>query len=255
MKKQISFLILGLFITLSCGKIAGVDEFDQLRKHADDSSLTEEQKTNMQYNASILAYQELIKDDSAFIDIEEDLIDFYYDVLVTVMTSDVGKAYSITSNIRAFNHVNLTGLLARPVSGAPFIQAWQDSIVQTGIVGIDSLLSERGFELYRISSGNNSPQYYTFTNSTPTNTPRVGELLEETGHFEWAGTNALIGDGSKLLSEKITNQRESMLKVSYILGSGDCPAGCINHHWYVFHVYEDGQVQFINEFDGPRPGY
>ena len=247
-------LISGILLSLSCGQIAGVDEFDQLRRHADDSSLTDEQKERMQHNASVLAYKELIQEDSTFIDIDEDLIDFYYDVLVTVMTSDAGKEYDIISDIRVFHYVNLKGLLVQPFEDAPFYDAWRDSLFETGIPGIDSLIMDRSFELNSILYIGDYPGFFSFNSQTPTNTPRIGELLEETGFVISAGTNGFGGDGSRLIVEKVTDQRERMLKISYIEGSSDCRAGCINHYWYVFHVYEDGTVQFIDEFEGPRPG-
>jgi len=36
-------------------------------------------------------------------------------------------------------------------------------------------------------------------------------------------------------------------EISLTLGWGDCPAGCINHHTWVFDVAEDGTVQPVSE--------
>jgi hypothetical protein len=36
-------------------------------------------------------------------------------------------------------------------------------------------------------------------------------------------------------------------EISLTLGWGDCPAGCIDHHTWVFDVAEDGTVQLVSE--------
>jgi hypothetical protein len=43
-------------------------------------------------------------------------------------------------------------------------------------------------------------------------------------------------------------------QVTIMLGWGDCPAGCINHHTWQFHVDPDGTISLISEHgDEPPP--
>ena len=42
-------------------------------------------------------------------------------------------------------------------------------------------------------------------------------------------------------------------QISLTIGWGDCPAGCISRHTWVFHVGADGQVTLISETGEPVP--
>lgn len=40
-------------------------------------------------------------------------------------------------------------------------------------------------------------------------------------------------------------------RISLTVGWGDCPAGCINHHTWVFRVSADGEVALLEELGDP----
>ncbi len=248
--KYLSILSLFLlFAVTSCSSITGTGEFNQLRSKADDSSLSADQRDLLLSNATLLAYQEQLKDDSTFIDLSDELINFYYDVLVTVATSEDGSEYEVTSTLKSFSYINLYSLIAKPKADVPFIEVWQDSVAETGINSIDAILSEKGFEISGILFGDT----FVFENKVPTNTVRIADLLEETNHFGYAEINSLIGDGGTIIVER-KRQRNEYLKVTYVFGYGDCPSGCIYHDYYEFHVYTDGKVDFIGKtINSPRP--
>lgn len=43
-------------------------------------------------------------------------------------------------------------------------------------------------------------------------------------------------------------------RITYIVGWGDCPAGCINKHQWIFEVTADGAVTLADESGEPVPG-
>jgi hypothetical protein len=42
-------------------------------------------------------------------------------------------------------------------------------------------------------------------------------------------------------------------QVTVNLGWGDCPAGCISHHQFVFHVDPDGTIALVEQSGDPNP--
>jgi len=60
----------------------------------------------------------------------------------------------------------------------------------------------------------------------------------------------LIGQGSWWQAEA----RDGGYRVQVQIGWGDCPAGCINRHDWIFDVAVDGTLTLVEESGEPLPG-
>ncbi len=60
----------------------------------------------------------------------------------------------------------------------------------------------------------------------------------------------LIGQGSWWEAEKAGDA----YRVHVQVGWGDCPAGCINRHDWIFSVTPDGTITLVEESGDPLPG-
>lgn len=47
---------------------------------------------------------------------------------------------------------------------------------------------------------------------------------------------------------------DGAFRITITKGWGDCPAGCINKHLWIFEVSADGQVNLVDESGDPLPG-
>ncbi len=231
---------------MACSSGVGIDVFSDLR-NADDSSLSEDKKVLIQKNATLLAYQNRSEKDSDFIDISEDLIDYYYDVLVTVATSEAGSQFSVATDLLSFSHENLYSILAQPRSKAPFLKNWSDSNIKTRIFEIDAILSQKGFRISEIYTWEHvlSGKHFLIENETPKNTELIAQMLETTGYFKYAEVNyrTTVGDPGNITIKEL-NEEEPYLKVIYKDSYHTCTNGCNDNRYYNFIVYTDGQVEF-----------
>lgn len=60
----------------------------------------------------------------------------------------------------------------------------------------------------------------------------------------------MIGASAWWTAESITDDG---FRISYVIGWGDCQAGCINRHQWVFEVTADGAVTLVDESGEPVP--
>lgn len=246
MWKLHQFFLIAILFNYSCNSVTGNDSFARMQHQADDSNLTVQQKSNTLFNATLLAYNEQIQKDSTFIEISEDLISFYYDALVTILNSTAGKNVDIIQNYRSFNFWSLYSLSAKPIQNAPFLEAWKDSTIETGIIEIDTLLSEKGFQInrvyYRESTGETS---FSLETNIGRNINQITKKLEDTGQFIYIYPSGYAGDGGKIYAKRTTIKNKiEVLEINFAVGYGDCPSGCIYRDFYIFQVYTDGRVVF-----------
>ena len=238
-----------LFV-VSCSSVTGTDQFARMREIADDSNLTEPQKTTIRHNATQLAFQSVYAEDSTFIDLPDDEIDFYYDLLVTIVNSDAGKEYiPIVANLNMFPQYSPFSLSVSALNSAPFYENWTDSTIETGIDEIDELLVNRGFYIQRIYDWSfNENLVFSLASTQAYNTIQISRLLESTNFFEYAHTSYTCCDGSNIIVEE-TDRYYGMnaLKVTYLYKYGDCPSGCTNMDYYIFKIYESGKVEFVEK--------
>jgi hypothetical protein len=66
---------------------------------------------------------------------------------------------------------------------------------------------------------------------------------------KYASAGSAIGDGNDIEG----TLGDDFVELQYSVGSGDCPSGCINRHYWTFRVFEDGRVMFRGESGDSRP--
>ena len=72
-------------------------------------------------------------------------------------------------------------------------------------------------------------------------------LLQARFQVSSAEPNFLGGDGNNILHDRAAS------RYAFSRGWGDCPAGCIEKHFWVFAVEEGGAVRLVEEYGSPLP--
>jgi hypothetical protein len=83
----------------------------------------------------------------------------------------------------------------------------------------------------------------------PVNLFALGKKFEAIDGVLFTEENRTAGDGNDI-NAKIDSE---YLSIEYSVGWGDCPAGCIHRHYWLFHVKFDGTVSFVRSYGDELP--
>lgn len=241
--RDMTLILFGLLLFgVSCNPITGIDTRDWLTLAPNDDLLSERQKEITQYNATILAFFEMQRQDENFIHIKPALIKAYYNALATILTSDAGRENDAIKEV-SISPIPLDRLLLELSPDSPFIENWKSSEITTNISEIDDLLEENGFYIDSIHDWSFSENlFFSLQTKSYLNTKYLATLLDQTGYFVSSGPTALIGGSGSSINYLRTMDGH---KFTFINAYGDCPSGCIYHDKYIFMLYENGTVEFL----------
>jgi hypothetical protein len=240
-----SFALLTLLV------LAGCDPFftapHTQRVSTDDTAVPESLRLRYQEDAARLALRSSGDLTTAPIIIRADLRQKYYDALIGVYNATAlpGRdAVVSTYAIHTFSSPELHGVLFAVDSRAPWVTNLRNGVMPTGEPRVDSLIAEYGLVFVSYNS-------WSFGNFIVLRSPQPLNMAALAARFAvitglTAGPDAVIGDGND-----ITGTAPDAVTLDYSLGFGDCPARCIDRHFWTFRV-ADGRVTFQGE-RGPTP--
>jgi hypothetical protein len=81
----------------------------------------------------------------------------------------------------------------------------------------------------------------TFAPPQPVNIGALAARFRGIVGVRFAQPNNMFGDGNDIEG----SIEGSRVRLDYSVGSGDCPAGCINRRFYRFAVQSDGTVEYL----------
>ena len=142
-------------------------------------------------------------------------------------------------NILAFaGPVSPVGITLTADSAATWAKNLHHDIVPTGNKAVDSILLQ--YHLKRTSSQIGGQYLFFLGVDQPINTVALAALFNNIpgAHAEADGA---IGDGNNITLDTVAGG----VTLTYTVGWGDCPAGCISHRSWTFLVKPDCSVQFL----------
>ena len=82
---------------------------------------------------------------------------------------------------------------------------------------------------------------------TPVNIIALASLFKSADGVNHAEINGFLGDDDNITAE----DNRSHLEFKFSVGWGDCPAGCIQRHFWKFNVHPDGTVEYTGSEGSP----
>ncbi len=153
-------------------------------------------------------------------------------------------------NIHTFANPELNTLLMSLDSTKQWTQRWWLGDTQTGNDTIDYLMSTYEMELYRHDiNPPGLPDVVMLHSPQPLNLSGLAYWFALVDGVIWAEPNAWAGDGPEIIAQAGTDH----WLLTYSLGWGDCPAGCIDRHFWLFKVSTIGEVTYLGSSGTPIP--
>jgi hypothetical protein len=120
--------------------------------------------------------------------------------------------------------------------------------IPTDHPGVDSLLRSYGLAVREVS-GIGGTRFVLLRSATPLHIAALARRFNGIECLAGAEPNGSVGDGDDIRAEADGNA----WKITYSLGWGDCPAGCIHRHFWHFRVRADGFVEYLGSGGSPIP--
>ena len=127
-----------------------------------------------------------------------------------------------------------------------WIDAWKAGQRFTGNQAVDLLLREYDLQLLEYNEYSHF-ESARLRSETPLNTLALSDQFDRIDGVKYADPGGLIGDGNDI--EAVLGN--DFIELRYSVGFGDCPAGCINRHYWTFRVFASGRVAFQGESGDP----
>jgi hypothetical protein len=219
---------------------------------ADDSMVPEELRTAYRTDAARLTLRGLIeRDDPALNEIElpPGEVERYYAALIRVYNlrhrarDAVVETYTIHTSPRP--SVHYLDLVLAPPSWA---KAWRLGERLTGDPAVDSLVVRYDLRVEFYYDGASFGHLVTVFSPRAINIAALAKRFGVIDGVRYANSQQVIGDGNDIVAE-----RRVGLELEYSVGYGDCLAGCIYRHWWMFQVNDDGSVLFRGSGGDPPP--
>jgi hypothetical protein len=222
---------------------------------ADDTAVPEEARRYYRTDANVLTLREVRQSmplTDAPVEIPDDKAESYYHALIHVYNSISAWSDTVTRviPIHVFRDVELRQLIVSIEKDSTWTHAWRDGERLTGNPAIDELMNTWDLDLRSYHSWPFGHAVVLKANRD-LNMHALIKKFELIGGVRYAEPNSWGGDGNNIHAEW---SDPLTLKLTYSLGYGDCPAGCINRRFWEFEVSTTGEVQFSRAHGSPFPG-
>lgn len=202
-------------------------------------------------SAEKLAVRFINRVDSTRTDVPETVVNTFYNGLVHIAQSGTRAAERVSEEykIGALAPGHPRQVIVYADSTAPWLDAWRSDTARTGNPSIDVLVDRFKLSFVEFKELKHTSDFtLTILESEELlNMHAVGRYFTKNSDLvRFAGYDGIFG-GHRDITVKVT--RDSIL-YTFFYGSGDCPSGCINKHYWDFRVNPDGSVEFLGERDG-----
>jgi hypothetical protein len=234
-----------------CLALAGCDLFGansgSTRPPVDDTGVPAELRAAYREDAARLALRHLAEQgdlDEQSVTLPAGLVDELYGALIRVYhaTDLPGRDSVVTPQpIHTFGNPVLHSLIVSvDQTAADWPRAWRDGEALTGEPSVDALVEDYGL---RVESYYDWPSGHAAVLHTddPLNLKALAARFEGIPGVRYAEPNGLAGDGNDIDALR----GDTYWQLDYSIGSGDCPAGCIQRYTWRFRVYDDGRVTYL----------
>ncbi len=242
MRKLIFFLFL-IVIFSSCEEEFGID-YEKIRL---EDFITE----NYLYDAKQLYYEEILDNENHFnydnpiLDTAE--INKILKIIQAVYNSNSTYRNEVFDNYSIHTRYcySLSSIRLKVQTNSLEIINMVDGVIPTGNAQLDNILQAYEFDSVRTAySYPDVPRLNIYTSKEFNMIPIEKEFNSVPAIVLAESNNGCIGDGYN-----ITLKRNSEYAIiTFSIGSGDCPAGCIYHKYWEFKVVHD-YAEFIRVYE------
>ncbi|MCU0453003.1 MAG: hypothetical protein MUE68_05050 [Bacteroidetes bacterium] len=118
----------------------------------------------------------------------------------------------------------------------------------TGQPTVDSLFAAYDLTIKQVF-GIGPSRFVLLRSSSPLHVSALSRRFSGIPCLVGAEPHGVSGDGNDISAEAETDA----WKITFSLGWGDCPSGCIYRHFWRFRVRSDGRVEFLESGGSPIP--
>lgn len=240
-----TFLILVLSI-ISCDSATDVITEPQITI---DEIMQSNDPVKISYlkDASVIEFNELIKDSTKMneqVELSESaIISYYVDLLFIHNNSDkISNSFFAHSDIHSYATSSMYQITAAVSYNVAWTENWKNGDAHTGISEIDAIMTK-----YNLSANYglifSTTDVFTIKSEKALNYYALIEKFKNTNKFTFVEQDGGMGDGSDIALLKI---EDGYRYYKYSFRWGDCPAGCINRHYWVIKV-KGGEVVLDEE--------
>ena len=179
------------------------------------------------------------------IPIPDDAVQPYYAALIAVYNATALPARDTVVAVYAihtFGNPATHGLFLWASLSENWVQRLSLGEIPTGQPAVDSVLARYALSFtgaHILSSGEDA--LITLESAEALNIDALAPLLSGVAGVRYSSPNGMGGDGNDIEG----TVEASRVVLAYSVGSGDCPAGCINRRYYRFAVTPDGTVEYL----------
>jgi len=215
----------------------------------DDSAIPPDLQKAYRDDAARLAVRLLTQfggDSSNTVKIPHRLMRPIYNGLVLFYLTKNVYGYDQVFRIHTFPRPEIHRVILKLDSTYSWVQNLRKEHIPTGNAVFDLLIKryQLQIEKYYVQS---IGHFATLFSEEPININVLSEALGKIYGVIYAEPIGWIGDGPDIE----VNSNGEYWSYKYILKWGDCPSGCINQHYWLYHIYPDGKVVFVEEGGSP----
>lgn len=210
-----------------------------------EENLSEKEQQAYRADAEKLAIRYINNADSTQTTIPDKLIGNLYNGLIHIATSPNSKAKEVSEEYEIHARIpsHSRQVIVYVDTTTAWVDAWQEGNTETGNENVDELTNTYNLELVEYTALESTPNAIVKLQADRAfNVFAVGRKFRQLEDIENAGSEG-ITDGNEINVLFFG----SHLRYYFELGFGDCPAGCINRHTWIFDVYRDGKVEYMGE--------
>ena len=235
------FFFIAVLVFYSCGSVEPTESTWKngfTIPDGNDSNLSDSLKSVYKADAEHLALRDIHSVESeknSLVEIPGELINMYYSSLIHVYN----KYYGVKG---------LIGAVCNILVSADMTKQWVKNFLGgnsvTGYKAFDDLVATYKLKQTQVGTFSNIIVLYS---ENALNILALSNLFKNLDGVNFTEPDGIVGDGNDIKSEVNRNQ----LNLTYYLKWGDCPAGCISHHYWKLRLDRMGNVEFIDEGGDP----
>lgn len=219
-----------------------------------DSSIPDSIRILLKEDAARIALRDVHSDlesKQSLVTLPQELVDFYYHGLIHVFNVTFLTARDSVFDIfkiHTFRRPETHSLIVAVDSTKNWVQKWRIGQRLTENPQIDALMIN--YDLQLINYYNWSFLHAVVLESVkPINIYALGKKFQSIDGVIFAEENRTVGDGDDINASIETE----FLSIEFSKGWGDCPAGCISRHFWLFQVKFNGNVSFVSSHGDVLP--
>lgn len=181
-------------------------------------------------------------------EIPESLRATLYNALARVHNAQIAARDEV-AGIHTFPDPQLRRLYVQLDPTHEWTQAWQQGERLTGNAEVDALLERYELDVERYYDWSIGTYVVLVATGEPLNLKRVARAFAAVAGVLYAQPDAVCCDGSDITAAPVSGG----WGLTYHFRWGDCPAGCIEEHWWRFTILADGIVRYQGEGGSEPP--